>query len=139
MNFIKRVFKERPKTVKSIEQAVKFGFVGVLNTAVGWLSFFVLFYLLHIEFRIANALSYLFGLINSFFFNKLWTFKSKEYKVSEVVWFIVVFLVAFSLQYYVSVFLKERLKFYPMIAYVIGNIIYTVIGFVGNKLITFRE
>ncbi len=86
-----------------------------------------------------NIVSYIFGLINSFFFNKFWTFRSKKYKYEEFFWFIIVFFIAFGIQYCLSIFLKEELKFNPMFAYIIGNIFYTATGFIGNKLITFRK
>lgn len=139
MDFIRGFFKKDPKVTESIGQVVKFGIVGVLNTAVGWISFLVLFYLFGLEFRVSNVISYICGLINSFFFNKLWTFKSRQCNFREVFWFLLVFLFAFGLQYYISVFLKERLNFHPIIAYVLGNSFYIVVGFFGNKMITFKK
>jgi putative flippase GtrA len=60
-------------------QAVKFGLVGVLNTAVDWIVFFALSHGLayfggHVT--LTKGISYTAGVLNSFFWNKAWTFRS---------------------------------------------------------------
>lgn len=132
------VFQDK-KLVESLRQAFKFALVGVLNTLVGWAAFSLFFYLVKLDFRLANIISYALGLINSFIFNKLWTFQSKKYKASEIFWFICIFVIAFGTQYFLSLFLKDTLHWHPFIAFVAGNVVYTVLGFLGNKLVTFRK
>ena len=59
-------------------QAVKFGLVGVLNTAVDWLvcclTHGLAYFGDHLTF--AKGISYTVGVLNSFFWNKTWTFRS---------------------------------------------------------------
>jgi len=139
MGLIDRILQSKLRLKETILQGIKFSIVGVLNTFVGWASFFILFYFLKIDFRVANILSYILGITNSFLFNKLWTFKSRRYRFSEVFFFVLVFLISFSIQYFFTLFLKERLRVNPFLAYIAGNIVYTLIGFIGNKFITFHK
>ena len=78
---MKRVFKkvyENPFLKEFFIHGFKFSLVGILNTLVGFLSFHLFFYLFGWDYRFSNVLSYILGVINSFFFNKFWTFKSKK-------------------------------------------------------------
>lgn len=60
-------------------QFVKFGIVGLINTAVDWIAFFLLF---HYVFKqgetVSKALAFLVAMLNSYLLNTIWTFK-KEY------------------------------------------------------------
>ncbi|MCX7820487.1 MAG: GtrA family protein [Brevinematales bacterium] len=118
---------------------IKFGLVGVMNTFVGWASFALFFYVFKIDFKVSNILSYILGVMNSFIFNKLWTFKSHGFKYKEIFLFLVVFLISFAIQYVVSVLLKYQFKIDPFISYLVGNIVYTLVNFLGNKFLTFNE
>lgn len=127
------------KYSNTLKELIKYTIVGVINTAISWLSFLFFFYIIKFGFRVSNIISYILGLTNSFFFNKFWTFRKGGFNFREILWFILVFLVAFFSQYFISVFLKEKVNFHPLIAYIIGNVIYTTVGFLGNKFITFKN
>lgn len=131
--------KVNKKTKDFIIQAIKFGMVGVLNTIVGFGTYTLCFYLFHMDDRLANVISYILGLTNSFIFNKFWTFRSSQKPFREIVFFFIVFLAAFGVQYTVYSALKVYLHMLPIFAYISGMVVYTVTGFIGNKLLTFRE
>ncbi len=120
-------------------QAVKFGLVGLLNTGITLLIIFILQNLLHINYKAANFTGYLLGFINSFFWNKIWTFNSNGPVQIESILFIAVFGVCYILQLAVLILLKENLKINVNIAQILGMIFYTSISFLGNKFITFRK
>ncbi len=139
MNYFKRLIEQNSSLRETFFQGIKFSIVGVINTLVSWIAFFTFFYLFKVDFRLSNVISYIFGVTNSFIFNKLWTFKSKEKRISEFFLFILVFFISFSIQYVATMFFKDTLKMHPTLAYISGNIIYTLTGFIGNKFITFRK
>lgn len=61
-------------------QTVKFGAVGVLNTALDWMIHFALTHWIGFFANlsaVAKAISYSVGVLNSFFFNRAWTFRSQ--------------------------------------------------------------
>ncbi|HPH97736.1 MAG TPA: GtrA family protein [Anaerolineaceae bacterium] len=62
------------------KQAVKFGAVGVLNTALDWMIYFALTHWIGFFTAMpvaAKAISYSVGVLNSFFINRAWTFRSQ--------------------------------------------------------------
>ncbi len=70
------------KLKPSVVQFVKFAFVGIINTGVDWLVFFLLIRLVPFfaEFSpLAKAISFVLAAINSFVMNSAWTF-SNEFK-----------------------------------------------------------
>lgn len=119
-------------------QAAKFCLVGLLNSGVTFVSFFVLFRILGLPEYASNAASYVLGLINSFVFNKLWTFRSRGFRLAELGLFIIVFLVSYGVQ--LAAYRGLRLLgLTPEAAQLIAMAAYTALGFAGNKLITFRK
>jgi putative flippase GtrA len=66
---------------KTSRQFIKFVLVGLMNTAIDWISFFLLkilpYFLAHRP--LAKAISFLIAATNSFIFNSRWTFKNEYY------------------------------------------------------------
>ena len=138
-NFIYTRGNMNNKIIKTIEQFAKFGMVGVLNTIITISVIFIFMKLFHVSYIISNAVGYLFGFINSFILNKIWTFKSKKSIGSESFFFVLIFIICYSLQLILLVILKEKLQIMPEYAQIISMIFYSIINFSGNKFITFKN
>ena len=95
--------------------------------------------LFKLDYKISNIIGYIIGVLNSFIFNKFWTFKSTANFKGEAVKFFAVFLVCFGIQFGFTVFFKEILLFPKEIATIGGMVIYTILGFFGNKIFTFKK
>ena len=140
-----------PKKKETIFQFIKYALVGCLNTGITLFVIFVCKSLLDLNPYIANVLGYVAGLINSFFWNKTWVFKSKNGYSKEAIKFAVGFGVCYSIQLLV-VFLLSSTTFVNCqwnlfdiftisgygVATLIGNIIYTIANFGYNRIITFK-
>lgn len=59
-------------------QLFRFGIVGVLNTAIDFAVFILLYFVFDVPIVLANTAGYCFGVINSFICNKYWTFVGHE-------------------------------------------------------------
>ncbi len=75
----------------------RFSIVGVANTTIDFLMFTVFNELVGVGYITSQIIGYSFGIINSFIFNKKWTFK--EHKVSkkilyELMQFIIINLIS---------------------------------------------
>jgi putative flippase GtrA len=64
--------------MRLIKQALRFGLVGIVNTAIGLASIYGLMFCLGVGPAAANALGYVIGLCTSFLLNRTWTFKSSR-------------------------------------------------------------
>jgi putative flippase GtrA len=119
---------------------VKYGLVGVINTLITGVIIFTLMNGFSVSLRLSNAIGYVAGFINSFILNKLWTFKGKQSSTfSQFMRFTAVFALCFLLQHWLVVFLVEDLLLEKNMATLVGMVFYTAIGYIFNKLFTFKK
>lgn len=136
---------------QTVIQFTKYAMVGVMNTLVTLILIFVFKTLLGVNEYVSNAIGYVGGLINSFIWNKTWVFQSQKGMWKEAFKFIVGFLLCYGLQLLAVWALNEHtflgsllidLGFYTLsgyaIATLIGMVLYTLLNYVYNRLITFR-
>ncbi|MEA2095912.1 MAG: GtrA family protein [Candidatus Cloacimonadota bacterium] len=127
------------KITKTIEQFIKFGMVGLLNTLITISIIFIFMMLLNVSYILSNIIGYLFGFVNSFILNKIWTFKSKKPIGRESFFFVLIFAICYLLQLLLLIVLKENLKIIPEYAQLIAMGLFAVLNFSGNKFITFKN
>lgn len=149
---------------EGLVQFIKFGIVGISNTAVDWVVYYLVAgYLLTVSDikPTVKAISFLVALINSYIWNTIWTFK-KEYKKSIeksgnstkgaiFVKFVVVGLIGWGINYIVFKYALENFNFqnivfatkqiktqelYPLV-FASGAAI--VWNFFANKLWTYKK
>lgn len=120
-------------------QFLKFIGVGVLNTLI---SLGVIYLCMHvgINYRLSNLIGYGAGVLNSFIWNKLWVFRSKEKNVLwEMFLFGITFAACYGIQYGVLLLLVEKMQINLYLAQLIAMGVYTVCNFLLNRFITFRK
>ncbi|MDE7153102.1 MAG: GtrA family protein [Muribaculaceae bacterium] len=132
-------------------QFTKYAMVGVINTLVTLALIFIFKTLLGVNEYVSNAIGYVGGVINSFLWNKKWVFKSHKGMGKEAVKFLIGFLFCYGVQFLAVWVLNEHtflgnllidLGFYTVsgygIATIIGMVLYTLLNFLYNRLVTFR-
>ena len=120
-------------------EAIKFSFVGVINTSITLLTIFILMKLFSVSYIISNIIGYAFGFINSFVMNKKWTFKANGPLFRETALFIIIFIICYILQLLFLILLTRYIGINTEYSQVLAMIIYTVFNFLGNKFITFKK
>ncbi len=126
--------------MKTIKQAIKYGIVGVSNTLITMLVIWVMMKLFGCREGLSNLTGYIAGLLNSFVWNKQWTFKESSTGWKKgAVRFALVFAVCYILQYGLVLFLNNQLTIDHYYNHLIGMIFYTVINFAMNKFYTFKS
>jgi putative flippase GtrA len=96
-------------------------------------------HVVHLDYRISNVCGYIAGLINSFFWNRYWTFKSGGPVAVEGFLFLAVFGVCYGLQFLALLLLVEKLHVSENLSQPLALVVYTGFNFLLNKLITFRK
>ena len=147
-----------------IVQLLKYGVVGVMNTLITalaiWLMMRFVFGIVgdqeasSFALSISNTVGYVLGLLNSFLWNRSWTFKSNRKWATDLWRFTIAFLLCFipqlilvnllntyvnlsSLQF--SLFGKEFIISFAYICQLIGIVFYTILNFLLNKYFTFKK
>jgi len=110
-----------------------------MNTAITLSTIFILTKIAGLNYIAANAVGYILGLTNSFFMNRLWTFKSTGHYGNESIRFLLVFAFCYILQFALLVLLKEKLQIPVDYAQIIAMVFYTAANFTANKFFTFKK
>lgn len=134
-----------------IIQFIKFGIVGVLNTAVDWIVFFILTnFLISAKDSepLAKAIAFIIALLNSYLWNTIWTFK-KEYKAASgedsskkggiFVKFIVVGLVGWAINFFAFKYTRFSLEQGQLISLAAASGSAIIWNFFANKLWTYKK
>ena len=133
---------------------VKYNIIGVLNTLITLAVVWVLHQMLDWNVELSNFLGFVAGGCNSYLCNRIWNFKSHNKKRSEVVRFVVVFLVSYAVNLlvlettaymlvngawcagfttWISQFMKPT-----YFANIVANVVYVLVSFTLYKKWVFR-
>jgi putative flippase GtrA len=122
-----------------IRQAIKYGIVGIGNTLLSLCVIWVMMKILGYPAVASNITGYAAGILNSFVWNKRWTFKSSDTWTGSAIRFGFVFGICYMLQLGLLLYLDRYLPIDPYYNQVIAMIFYTAVNFLMNKYFTFKE
>ena len=118
---------------------IKFGMVGVINTLVNWIIFFIL-NALGMYYILANIIAYILGTVNSYLWNTLWVFKYKDKASTETtIKFIILNLIGLGLNTGILYVLVDLCNLNKFIGLVITTAIVMIINYIVNKLWVFSK
>jgi putative flippase GtrA len=119
-------------------QFLKFLLVGILNTTIQYVVFWILLSVAGINYLLASVLGYCLGMINSYVMNRRWTFASKNPQVlSEGMKFIAVNLLALGTNMALLFFLVSLEHFRPQMAQLWAIAGSVAVNFALNRIWTF--
>lgn len=120
----------------SIKELLKFCVGGGSAVAVDFLLYMILKQ--HIPFSIAKAISFVAGAIVGFIINKLWTFESKTFKVSEVVKYIILYACSATANTLVNYGVLALFNL-TLLAFLCATGTSTIMNFLGQKFFVFKK
>ena len=124
---------------ETVVQAVKYGVVGASNTLITAIVIWVMMKGFGFSDVVSNITGYIAGVLNSFIWNKQWTFQSAAGWLSSALRFGLVFGVCYLFQLGLLIYvLTPYLEIDPYYNQLIAMLFYTVINFVMNKFYTFK-
>lgn len=144
-----RPFKEKVNVLWH-DKRVRFVFVGVLNTLVGYGSTFIMYLIFGIDFRnteaanevhvlICTLTGQILGMINSYFFNKYFTFRSKKKSPAETVRFFIVCGVQYAVNYFGTLLTFNTLHWNKLLSMLVVAVVSTLVSYFGHNLFTFGK
>lgn len=127
------------KDINEFISLIKFGIVGVSNTLVNWIIFFILNHI-GVYYITANVIAYLIATANSYFWNSKWVFKfKKEESLKAPLRFILLNLIGLVLNSTILYLLVDLLHFSRMISLIIATGIVMIVNYFINKVWVFKE
>ena len=123
----------------------RFLLVGVINTLVGCGTMFLLYNWAHCSYWVSSAANYLLGGIVSFFLNKYFTFRKKEWSWAQVGKFAANVALCYFLAYgfakplALRLLASKSLRFQENVAMFVGMCLYTGLNYLGQRFFAFRK
>lgn len=136
---------------KTFVQLLKYGVIGVSNTLITLVVFYVIKTLMGLDYAVANTVGYILGLINSFVWNRTWVFCTGGNVWREAGLFALGFIICFALQMGVSQWLLSTslhdltISWLPMkntgenVIMCLSMVVYTLANYVYNRFVTFKK
>ena len=136
---------------KTFVQLLKYGVIGVSNTLITLVVFYVINTLMGLDYAVANTLGYILGFINSFVWNRTWVFRTGGNVWREAGLFALGFIICFALQMGVSQWLLSTslhdltISWLPMkntgenVIMCLSMVVYTLANYVYNRFVTFKK
>lgn len=126
---------------RGVKQFVKFGIVGATGALV---SFAVFHALLHynLDLKLAFSIGFIAGGVNNYFWNRLWTFRSKGHMGKELAQFLTVSSIALLLGVLITGELDRYLPAFHLrnsFIWLCGTVGGMGVNFFANKYWTFRH
>lgn len=120
----------------NIKEILKFCVGGGSAVLVDFLVYLLLKQ--YISVSIAKTASFAVGAIVGFIINKLWTFESKTYKISEIVKYILLYICSASANTLVNkgILLVTEVT---LLAFLCATAVSTIMNFIGQKFFVFNN
>jgi putative flippase GtrA len=123
----------------NMRQFIKFNLVGLMNTALDFLIFYLLVWL-GVFYIAAQCISFCIGMLNSYLLNKYWTFAQKgRVHPKQAVRFIVLNICTLLLSLGLLALFADRLHLSLWLAKLLATGVTMVFSYAGNKLWVFQE
>lgn len=120
-----------------LRQSLRFGTVGLVNTAIGLAAIYAVMFFFQTGPAIANAVGYAFGLAVSFLLNRIWTFNSNRPVTHVLPQYLLVAAIAYLLNLSVVLAAISYFSANHYLAQLLGVGIYTVCMFFGCRWFVF--
>lgn len=116
---------------------LKFIIVGLTNSFLTLIIIILLNKYSNLWYVISNFIGFFIGFINSFFLNKIWTFKNKNKFLKTFLLFNFIFLINYSCNLG-AIYLFNFIGFDVIYSQIGGAILYLILGYYLNKEIVFK-
>ncbi len=119
-------------------QYVKFIVVGSMNTLISFLIFFVCLTFFQCNYFISLVISYVIGILNSYFCNSIWTFNKKYTCSRQFVKFILVYILTFTINFLLVFMLVDVFRISVLVSQGISLFVVSIVSFVVHKYWSFK-
>lgn len=121
-----------------IRQSLRFGAVGLVNTAIGLLAIYAVIFFFNTGPAVANAIGYAIGLAVSFALNRLWTFGDSRSLGKVLPRYLLVAANSYLLNLSVVLLGTHHFGVGPYLVQFFGIGVYTVVMFLGCRWFVFQ-
>lgn len=121
-----------------MKRFVRFCVVGVSNSVISFLVFYILSQQLGVNYLLGSFIGYISGIANSFIWNKIWTFHDHSSNLlGQFIKFLAINIISLGINIIVLFTLVENLHLAKNIAQLVAMGFSTVSNYMGSKIMVF--
>lgn len=137
INFLFSKFLKRKLSRITFYQFAKHYLVGFIGSSTNYTFFNVLKYL-SLETKLANFITYVVVILESFLLQKYFTYRSNQNSIKQPVLFLIVSLVYYFIDTVILVLLIDKFMINPLISKIISIILLSPLSFLFQKFFVFK-
>lgn len=119
-------------------QALRFGLVGLANTAIGLSAIYAVLHYFSTDPAIANAIGYTIGMVLSFILNRTWTFRDSRTITNALPRYILLAAISYLINLVVVLSGTYHFGVGPYLVQFFGIGVYTLSMFLGCRWFVFK-
>ncbi len=120
------------------DKRIRFLFVGGINTVVGY-GAYALFIAAGLNAYLATTFSTVIGVINSYFWNKYFTFRQPKKSLAEILRFVLVYAISYTANLGLVYIFVDTLGMNSYISGAVCLFVVTIVSYVGHNFFSFKE
>jgi len=129
-----------PAVKQNFRSLILFSLVGLSNTLIDYLVFFLLYHWFSDYYLAVQAVSYWCGTINSYLLNKYWTFQKRNVPSrAEILKFITVNTLALSVSSLSLYVVSQSFSLDMFTCKTIATVMSFVVNYIGSKFWVFKD
>lgn len=125
-----------------VKQTWSYIFFGILTTIVNFISYIFFTKVINVDYKVAASLAWVLSVIFAFITNKIFVFRSKGIRGTQLVKELSSFLFFRSLSYFIDllsiIILVEWLGIFDALSKIIANILVVILNYFASKYFVFR-
>ncbi|CAH1208495.1 hypothetical protein PAECIP111891_03230 [Paenibacillus allorhizoplanae] len=119
-------------------QTIKFLIIGILNTVVGYLIYFLCLKFIDLNYMISLLCAHVLGVLHSYYWNSRWTFNTGRKTYKNLLKFSGVYVISFFINLLVLYIFINYLEQNALLSQVFALFLTTLISFIGHKYWSFK-
>jgi len=124
---------------KRLTEIIRYGFWGVISTGINLILFY-LFVFMHLQYVVANVVSYVVAVFASYYFNKRFVFTSKTGKsVWMLIKYVLIRTISIAADSGVLILLHEQLNIDIALAKLLDSALIILLTFIFSKFWVFSD
>ena len=124
--------------IKSLSKFIRYIIVGLMGTIIHFSTVIFLVELVHLDPVISSCLGFILTVIVSYLFNRNWTFKSTANWNKQLIKYVVVSCIGFTLNLTIVYITVDILSWYYMYGQLCVIAVIPIVNFTLNNLWTFK-
>ena len=123
---------------KNFTEAYRFLIVGLCSVSIDFIFYYTFIYLDLFDPNYSKRISFILGAIFAFFANRSYVFRVSEKRISQFLYFSILYFISFILNSVVHDYIYFFTKI-TLLSFFVATVVSTITNFIGQKFVIFKK